>query len=566
MTAAGGEAPVRTLVVWCPDWPVVAAGREADAPVAVMAPGAGVRGRVVACSAAARAQGVRRGLRRREAESRCPGLEVIVADVDGEARAFEAVAGAVASLTPQVEVLRPGTLALPTRGPSRYFGGDRALAARATMLAHAALAVRADAAWADARTEEGEARARCRVGVADGIFAAVLAARRGLVVEPGASVAFLAPLPVAALDHADPLADSPAELTELVGLFRRLGLRTLGDVAAVPPATLVGRFGPAGARVSRLCRGLDERPPRPRIPPPDLSVAAELDPPADQVESAAFVARTLAAELAERLAARGLACARVCIEAETEHGETLSRRWRTEGLALASALVERTRWQLDGWCNGTALQPDGGQPSAGIVVLRLVPEEVTADRGRQLGFWGGATAADERAARGIARLQGLLGPEVVTVPRRQGGRGPGEQMVLVAAHAGVLRDAGRRGDDQRAGDGGGGGGAPWPGRLPSPTPALVHENAIPVEVVAASGKAVTVTGRGLISAAPRRVSLAGGPWVEVVAWAGPWPVDERWWDPAKRSRRARIQVVTAGDDAHLLALAGGRWVLEATYD
>ncbi len=498
MTATGGEAPVRTLVVWCPDWGVAAAGRDGGVPVAGVA-------------------------------------------ADGEARAFEAVAGAVASLTPRVEVLRPGALALPTRGPSRYFGGDAALATRAAALADAAL-------------EELGERARCRVGVADGLFAAVLAARRGLVVEPGGSAAFLAPLTVAALGHADP----PAGVADLVGLFRRLGLRTLGDVAAVSPATLAGRFGPAGARVSRLCRGLDGRRPRPRVPPPDLSVAAELDPPATQLEAAAFVARTLAGDLSQRLATRGLACARVCIEAETEHGQTLSRRWRTEGLALASALVERTRWQLDGWCNA----PAALRPSGGIVLLRLVPEEVSADRGRQLGFWGGATAADERAARGIARLQGLLGPEAVVVPRRRGGRGPADQVVLAPALTGVLGGAGR----------GGGEGevevapAPWPGRLPSPAPALVHEDAIGAEVVVAGGQALAVSGRGLVQAAPQGVSLGGGPWVEVVAWAGPWPVDERWWDPGTRCRRARVQVVTAGGEAHLLALAEGRWVLEATYD
>jgi protein ImuB len=223
-------------------------------------------------------------------------------------------------------------------------------------------------------------------------------------------------------------------------------------------------------------------------------------------------------------------------------------------LALAAALVERTRWQLDGWCNGTAAL----RPSGGITVLRLVPEEVTADRGRQLGFWGGATAADDRAARGIARLQGLLGPEAVAVPQRRGGRGPGEQVVLVAAHGGV-----RGGDDERRGVAPS---APWPGRLPPPAPALVHEESPTVEVVATSGQAVTVAGRGLVSAAPQRVSLAGGPWAEVQSWAGPWPVDERWWDPATHCRRARIQVVTASGEAYLLALSGGRWALEATYD
>ena len=534
---------MRALVAWCPDWPVVAAGVAPDQAAAVVG---GVGGRVLACSAAARAQGVRRGLRRREAEARCPGLRILAADPDGEARTFEAVAAGLEALGPRLEVLRPGTVALPTRGPSRYFGGDRALAARAAALAEEALA----------------GRGHCRVGVADGLFAAVLAARRGVVVEPGGSAEFLAPFPVAVLDRAGVLGNSTcaaAELAELADLFRRLGLHTLGDVAALPAAQLAGRFGPAGVRVATWCRGLDDRPPRPRVPPPDLTVVAELDPPAERVEAAAFVARALATELGERLAAAGQTCTRVRIEAETEHGETLSRRWRTEGLVLAVALVERARWQLDGWCNGTgAVRPTGG-----IAVLRLVPEEVRADRGVQLGFWGGATAADERAARGVARLQGLLGPDAVTVPRCCGGRSPAEQVVLVPAHAGVPVANGSSHASVAEVP------APWPGRIPPPSPALLGSadaDAPPVEVVTAAGEAVAVTGRGIATAAPAWISVAGGSRVEVVAWAGPWPVDERWWDRAARCRLARIQVVTAAGEAHLLTLDGGRWTLEATYD
>jgi protein ImuB len=52
----------------------------------------------------------------------------------------------------------------------------------------------------------------------------------------------------------------------------------------------------------------------------------------------------------------------------------------------------------------------------------------------------------------------------------------------------------------------------------------------------------------------------------VVAWAGPWPLDERWWDPAAARRRARFQIVTADGLARLLTLEGGRWSVEATYD
>src|SRR5918998_914526 len=65
----------RMVVVWCPDWPVVAAGAPPDSLTAVVH-----ANRVVACSEAARAEGVRPGLRRREAQSRCPELELLASD------------------------------------------------------------------------------------------------------------------------------------------------------------------------------------------------------------------------------------------------------------------------------------------------------------------------------------------------------------------------------------------------------------------------------------------------------------------------------------------------------
>ena len=157
---------VRTVVVWCPDWPVVSAtgatGVPPDAPVAVVS-----ANRVITCSAAARAEGVRRGLRRREAQSRCPDLVVLPHDMTRDARAFEPVVAAVEELAPGVEVVRPGVCAVGARGPARYFGGDRAVAVRLVRQVAAVTAV------------------ACQVGVADGRFAAGLAARTGGIVPRG---------------------------------------------------------------------------------------------------------------------------------------------------------------------------------------------------------------------------------------------------------------------------------------------------------------------------------------------------------------------------------------------
>ena len=114
------------------------------------------------------------GLRRREAEARCAGLVVLDADDAADARAFELVVRAVEELVPRLVLERPGQLSFPTRGPSRYFGGDDALATRIV-----------------ARVRE-LAVPDVRVGIADGTFAAGLAARATeeraldvLVVPPG---------------------------------------------------------------------------------------------------------------------------------------------------------------------------------------------------------------------------------------------------------------------------------------------------------------------------------------------------------------------------------------------
>ena len=518
-----GGGAIRTLVAWVPDWPVVAAGVPAEVAAAVV-----FSNRVVACSAGARAEGVVRGIRRREAQGRCPGLVVLGHDPSRDARAFEPVAGAVAAFAPRVEVLRPGVVAVATLGPSRYFGGDTALAAKVTDAVTSTLAAQ----------RVGEAGSGCVVGIADGAFAAGLAARRGTVVAPGGSAAFLAPFPVAALDQPN-----------LAGLLVRLGLRTLGAFAALPATDVLARFGPDGARAHRQARGLDERPLTGHEPPADFAVQVELDPPALRVDTAAFAAKALADELHRTLAKRGLACTRVCIEAETEHGEHLARLWRSDGVLTPAAMAERVRWQLDGWLHAPVSSSD--RPTGGISLLRLAPDQVVPDNGRQQGFWGGTTETAERAARALARVQGMLGPEAVVTAVPSGGRHPGERVTLVPW--GDERQPVRPAD------------RPWPGQVPSPSPATVFAPPLAAELVASSGDPVGVTGRGTVTAAPARLSVDGGRWAAVASWAGPWPADERWWDTAAHRRRARFQVV-AGDAAWLLALEGGRWWAEASYD
>ena len=560
--------PVRVLALWSPDWPVTAAARAAhvtpDRPAAVV-----VANRVLACSAVARAAGIRRGLRRREAQARCPELVVLARDADRDARLFEPVVVAVEEIAPGVEVIRPGLLALPVRGPAGWFGRERA---RERTLHHSASAkCRPSAARecgelpaAEQLVDQVAARAgvECQAGIAEGLFGAVLAARRGVAVAPGDTRAFLASLGVEELDR-----EPEVDRSELVGLLRRLGLRSLGAFGALEPADVASRFGADAVLAHRLARGLDPRPPVRRWPPAELAVELELDPPVDRVDAAAFAARTLAQRLHGQLAGHGLSCTRLGVEARTEAGEELRRVWRCAEPLTPSGTADRVRWQLDSWL------VRGGRGA--VDRLRLVPEETVTAGALQLGLWGDVGEAGERAGRALVRVQALLGPEAVVTAVLGGGRNPAEQVRLVpwGDDRGVSTDpqqavettapgsvgVARRGAAVREPP------PPWPGRLPPPSPAVVPPEPLPADLRDVAGQPVQLAASDLLTAPPCTLAVDGGPPEEVRGWAGPWPVAQRWWVPGAVAG-SRLQVLRADGAAFLLFGCAGQWEVAGAYD
>ncbi|WP_327112852.1 DNA polymerase Y family protein [Nocardia sp. NBC_01730] len=522
----------RVLALWCPDWPAVAAAAMAELPttrpVAVL-----FANRVVACSAIARAEGVRRGLRRREAQARCPELFLAQADPDRDARLFEPVVAAVAATVPGVEVLRPGLLVLGARGAARFFGSEEAAAER---LIDAAAAVGVET----------------QIGIADELSTAVIAARRAAIVPAGAGARFLAPLPVGEL-AVEPSLAAP-ERADLVDLLHRLGLRRVGDFAALSTTEVASRFGADAERAHRCARAEPERPPSARRPSPDLVVEHRCDPPIERVDAAAFAGRLLATRLHTALADAGLACTRLSVFAETEAGEELSRTWRCAEPLTPEGTADRVRWQLDGWLT----RRDGGRPTASITILRLEPVEVVAAGALQLGLWGGVGEEDERARRALIRVQGLLGGEAVRVGVLSGGRGPAERITMVALGDELVPAA----DPAQ----------PWPGRLPEPAPAVILLNRPLVRLEAADGTPVKVTDRAMFDADPALLRWGSRQW-RLTGWAGPWPVDERWWaldsddTPAECIARAQVQLDGEPSDVRVLLLVyyDETWCAEGLY-
>jgi protein ImuB len=560
--AVAVDAPERSLVLWFPDWPVTALTRAAatEAPTRALPGGRGRRAPtaeprseqhetldprlpiavveanvVVACSAAARADGVRRGQRRRDAQARCPALRVVPADVARDQRAFAPLIAAIEERAPGVQLVRPGLCALRARGPARYYGGEEQ---SARVLVEALRALGVD---------------DVRAGIADGPFTAEQAATAGstgrepvFIVPAGGAAGFLAPLSVSVLDStalaavAPPKGGRTSASDDLVGLLARLGVQTLGAFAAMPEERVRERFGPRGIRLHDLAAGSDSRPVQPRTPPPELHREVAFEPPVEIADQVAFGMRVAADAFIQGLGAIDLVCTELRVELVGDRGERSERVWLHPASFDSAAIVDRVRWQLG---------EDAEALRSGVTLVRISPEAVDAASHHRPAIFG--SGPEERVHHALSRVQAMLGHRAVVTPEIGGGRWLTERQVLVPWGDRVVLAKER--------------GRPWPGSLPDPLPTTVFAEPPTVEVTTLGGYAVEIDERGAVSAAPG-VLVEGGRRRAIESWAGPWPIVERSWDPVRARRAHRFQVVDADGAAWLLVCENGGWTIEGAYD
>src|SRR5215204_1365328 len=200
--------------------------------------GTGGRGVVTSASYEARAFGCRNAMPMARARRLCPQAVAIPPDFAAYRRVSVTVMGIFQSVTPLVEPLALDEAFLDVRGARALFGDA---VATARLLRDRV------------RREAGLA---LTVGVAATKFLAKLASTRGkpdglLVVPPGRALEFLHPLPVDALWGAG---------QATIEVLARYGLRTVGEVAATPRATLERALGPAvGGQLHQLAWARDDR-------------------------------------------------------------------------------------------------------------------------------------------------------------------------------------------------------------------------------------------------------------------------------------------------------------------
>ena len=527
---------MRVMVVWCPDWSVVAALDEADR--SLRSPAAVLSANVVeVCNGPARAEGVRRGQRRRDAQARCPELVLLPANPDRDARAFEPVLAIVEDLRPGVAALRPGLLAV--RAPGSWYGTETAAAATVCQ------ALVESGVW-DVPVRHRRRPLHRRAGrphrrgaVVDGRAARRvrrLPARAARAGAPGRRPARArAGRPAAAARPAH-----PRRPRRPAGRRRRAPARQptappSGDVPAARTATLFAA----------------------RTPPPELDAEVAFEPPLDSVEAITFSVRTTAERFVSQLAHHQLVATGVRVEAESDGVVCSSRTWLHPRHFTARDLVDRVHWQLQSAGSTSGLggslraRKESGEVRAPIDRVRFVPEVVEPAAAHGEALWGVGLRRPRRARRGPGAGHGRLRRRT---PSGAAGRSqPGRAAVPRAVGRARGRPAPARpavaGPGARAGPGAGLRHSPGGrGRRRRRARGVGHRPR------RRQRRAAALPGRRC----HRRQSL---PWQPVTAWAGPWPTDEGWWSggagptcalPGRRRRRpglaaaARARGLVAG--------------------
>jgi protein ImuB len=336
---------------------------------------------VCALNQKARLRGATLGMTRLEAEG-IARLKLLARSEEGEAAARQVFLECSAQFSPHIQEASEGTscaFVLDIAGSDRLFGPPEQLAER-LRAALAAAGFRASIAISANYHVARMKAAHCR-----GIT----------MIAVGTEANAVAGLPVAALR----LDEEHAET------FALWGIRTLGELAALPEADLVARLGAQARTWSALARGAAEHVFEPIAPAFALEEFCKFETPVEQVDALLFVGARMIDSLASRASARALALASLTVRMKLEGGGCHERMIRPALPSIDRKFLLKLL-QLE-----IAAHP----PQAAVAALTLA-----ADAGQssqvQLGLFAPQTPEPSRLDVTLARLKAIVGGDRVGSP------------------------------------------------------------------------------------------------------------------------------------------------------
>jgi protein ImuB len=292
---------------------------------------------------------------------------------------------------------------------------------------------------------------------------------------------------------------------ELGVVFRRWGLRTLGDLASLPADDLAARLGEEGVRWQRRARGEDAAPLVPSVPDERFEQSLDLEWPIEELEPLAFVLGRLLEPLEAHLERRGRGAAVLHVRLFLVRTSGGARDVHERSLQLPTPIRDaRTLRTL-------ALLDLESHPPSGPIDRVVVAVDPTPGRIVQFSLITRPLPSPEQLSTLMARLQALVGETRCGSPAVVDSWKPGAFEMQPFNPGCGIRDAG---SEARS--------SPNPGsQIPNPGLAVAlrrFRHPVPARVRITDGKPARVT-------IDRRGMDGGG----VRVCAGPWRTSGQWW-------------------------------------
>jgi len=347
---------------------------------------------------------------------------------------------------------------------------------------------------------------------------------RPVIVPPGDDATFLAPFPLALLAPPDDLAET----------CHALGLRTVGQFAALDSDEVEARFGPEGLAAHRLARGFDTR--GPTTPRDDTLpvIVCDLGSPVATAEPLLFVLKAALASLGSALRAKGLAAREIALTLTLDDGSTAEKTVRlARPTSHEGALFDHCRAAFENW--------KLAEPVTSLAVRTAVAVPASGEQGDLLAPRWADPAALEAA---FDRIRGSEGADAVAQPLVRDGHLP--------------RDAGAWRTEELAAAG-------------EHTAAAPTRDTAPTLTLGAPPNRPAAAALRLLQApAPVRVRLGrsgleafhhGETWHDVTAWSGPERLAPRWWIGESAEAAGASLPVGPRDYYSARTVAGTLWLL-----
>jgi protein ImuB len=417
------------------------------------------------------------------------------------------------AFSPRIEMCSPTEIVLDLSGLTRLFGEARTIAE-------------------ELRRTAADRGLRVRVAIADTRTAARLLVRyrAGLtIVEPGNEAAAVAPLPIELLGDVcgfgirEPgtlnsrTPDPDPRIADQLATFRRWGLRTVGDLAALPSDDLAARLGRQDTDWQCLARGQDGRPLVPSVPEERFEQTLELEWPIEELEPLSFVLGRLMESLEAHLVQRDRGAAVLHVRLRLIKTDGTTREVHERSLQLPVPIRDaRTLRTL-------ALLDLESNPPAAAIDRVTVAVDPTPARIVQFSLLTRPLPTPEQVSTLMARLHALMGETRCGSPEITDSWQPGAFAMKTFMPGPGSPDPGPGIQLRTLGS-----------RIPDPGSRVMaalrrFRHPVPIRVHVKQGKpsSVSIMNRG----------LSGG---AIDSCAGPWRTSGAWWDTRISNPESRV--------------------------